>query len=70
MERVSILFLYTKGQQVRFGGWAEVFIVQRRRYTEREVMAPLVEYLLQPPAGGHLDEFWALEADMTPVEKA
>jgi len=57
-------FLYAKGQQVRLPDGVQAEILWRR-YTERQIFGPLVEYLVQPQAG---EVHWIDEADVLPLE--
>ena len=48
-ERVRIHFRYRRGQRVRYAGRPTPrYIVTQQRYTRRDVLSPLYEYLLAP----------------------
>ena len=67
------LFLYRHGQYVAWAAHPGVrWRIVWRRYTERDILGPIVEYLLEPmeveaarTLGGGV---WAAEPDVTPEE--
>ena len=64
-ERKVVTFLYRRQERVHvYGDW-RTYTIRRQRYVTREVMPPLVEYLLVP---GN-DDDWIAEADLLPVEE-
>jgi hypothetical protein len=63
------LFRYQRGQAVRWGDSVLRWRIVQRRWTERESMAPLVEYGLVPQWSDMVTIHWAYEADVVPIEK-
>jgi hypothetical protein len=62
-ERTVVTFLFRRQERVyRYGDW-RTYTIRRQRYVTREVMPPLVEYLLDG------EEEWTSEADLLPVEE-
>jgi hypothetical protein len=70
---VERLFRYRQGQHVR---WAEApqtpCTVCQRRWTQRDILGPVVEYLLVGPARDHAGDGlpWVSEADLEPWPEA
>ena len=63
-ERTVVTFLYRRQERVQRSGDWRTYTIRRQRYTTREVLGPLVEYLLDG------EEEWTSEADLLPVEEA
>jgi len=63
-EHPDVTFLYPQGLRVQFAGNGRTYVIRRQRYETREVMGPLVEYLLRGR------KKWVAEADLFPVEEA
>ena len=60
-------FLYRQGAVVRYAGAPDTpFTISQRRWTQRDVMAPLVEYLLWPVPPGEGETGWVYEPDIEP----
>lgn len=68
MERRRVTFLFHRGQAVRWADYPYVsYYVCQRRWTERDVMPPIVEYgLVMYQGRGEM--WWAVEADLEPWE--
>jgi hypothetical protein len=68
-ERKSIQFRYRKGQLVT---WAEdhgkAQVIVGRRWTEREVLGPIHEYLVHRADNSRHQCYWAIEADLLAPE--
>jgi hypothetical protein len=66
MERLAITFRYARGTVVRWAGDHHRYTVAQQRWTRRDVLGPVVEYLLVQP--GHA-AVWAYEADVWTEEE-
>jgi hypothetical protein len=60
---VRIQFRYRRGTIVYYAGdWTHRYLVSQQRYTRRDILSPLYEYLVSTPDSP--DSFWAYEADL------
>lgn len=67
MDQESALFLFPIGQRVRWAGAPTYcYWISQRRWTERAILGPIVEYALCRAAPHDTRFVWVYEADLTP----